>query len=65
MLKFTCCDAVQQFFSGGQAQVLRGITRGYERECLRVDAAAFDEQHVIRLLAEQNQHREALHGISQ
>ena len=39
MLKFTCCDAVQQFFSGGQAQVLRGITRGYERECLRVDGA--------------------------
>ncbi len=39
MLKFTCCDAVQQFFSGGQAQVLRGITRGYERECLRVDAS--------------------------
>ena len=40
MLKFTCCDAVQQFFTGGQAQILRGITRGYERECLRVDAAA-------------------------
>ena len=40
MLKFTCCDAVQQFSSGCQAQVLRGITRGYERECLRVDAAA-------------------------
>ena len=39
MLKFTCCDAVQQFFSNGQAQVLRGITRGYERECLRVDGA--------------------------
>ena len=39
MLKFTCCDAVQQFFSAGQAQVLRGITRGYERECLRVDSA--------------------------
>src|SRR5664280_2831523 len=39
MLKFTCCDAVQQFFQGGQAQVLRGITRGYERECLRVDAS--------------------------
>ena len=39
MLKFTCCDAVQQFFSAGQAQVLRGITRGYERECLRVDAS--------------------------
>ena len=38
MLKFTCCDAVGQFSRGGQAQVLRGITRGYERECLRVDA---------------------------
>lgn len=38
MLKFTCCDAVQQFSRSGQAQVLRGITRGYERECLRVDA---------------------------
>ena len=39
MLKFTCCDAVQQFSTGGQAQVLRGITRGFERECLRVDSA--------------------------
>jgi len=38
MLKFTCCDAVRQFSTSGQAQVLRGITRGYERECLRVDA---------------------------
>ncbi|MEO8118015.1 MAG: glutamate--cysteine ligase [Rhodoferax sp.] len=38
MLKFTCCDAIQQFFRSGQAQVLQGITRGYERECLRVDA---------------------------
>jgi glutamate--cysteine ligase len=38
MLKFTCCDAVRQFSNSGQAQVLRGITRGYERECLRVDA---------------------------
>ena len=38
MLKFTCCDAVQQFSGRGQAQILRGITRGYERECLRVDA---------------------------
>jgi len=37
MLKFTCCDAVQQFSEHGTAQVLRGITRGYERECLRVD----------------------------
>ncbi|MFZ4479950.1 MAG: glutamate--cysteine ligase [Rhodoferax sp.] len=39
MLKFTCCDAVQQFLTGGQAQLLRGITRGFERECLRVDGA--------------------------
>jgi len=39
MLKFTCCDEVQQFFSSEQAQVFRGITRGYERECLRVDAS--------------------------
>jgi glutamate--cysteine ligase len=38
MLKFTCCDAVRQFSSHEPAQVLRGITRGYERECLRVDA---------------------------
>ena len=38
MLKFTCCDAVQQFSSRGQAKVLAGITRGFERECLRVDS---------------------------
>ena len=38
MLKFTCCDAVGQFSSQGQAQVLRGIQRGYEKECLRIDA---------------------------
>jgi glutamate--cysteine ligase len=38
MLKFTCCDAVSQFSSRGQAEVLRGITRGFERECLRVDS---------------------------
>lgn len=38
MLKFTCCNAVRQFSTRGQAPVLRGITRGYERECLRVDA---------------------------
>ena len=38
MLKFTCCDAVSQFSSRGQAQVLRGIARGYEKECLRVDS---------------------------
>ena len=39
MLKFTCCDEVRKFSNRGQAQVLRGITRGYERECLRVDAS--------------------------
>lgn len=39
MLKFTCCDEVRQFFSPERAQVLRGITRGYERECLRVDSS--------------------------
>lgn len=38
MLKFTCCDALREFASSSQAQVLRGITRGFERECLRVDA---------------------------
>lgn len=39
MLKFTCCDAVREFSSPQQAQMLRGIQRGYERECLRVDAS--------------------------
>jgi glutamate--cysteine ligase len=38
MLKFTCCDAVRQFSGREHAQLLQGITRGYERECLRVDA---------------------------
>ncbi len=37
MLKFTCCDTVEQFSGASQAQVLRGITRGFEKECLRVD----------------------------
>ncbi|APW45335.1 glutamate--cysteine ligase [Rhodoferax antarcticus] len=37
MLKFTCCNQVRQFSEAEQAQVLRGIQRGYERECLRVD----------------------------
>ncbi len=36
MLKFTCCDAEKQFSAREQAQVLRGITRGFEKECLRV-----------------------------
>ncbi|MDO8768376.1 MAG: glutamate--cysteine ligase [Burkholderiaceae bacterium] len=38
MLKFTCCGQVSQFSSPQQAQLLRGIQRGYERECLRVDS---------------------------
>lgn len=37
MLKFTCCNQVRQFSEPAQAQLLRGIQRGYERECLRVD----------------------------
>ncbi|MEO8544357.1 MAG: glutamate--cysteine ligase [Burkholderiaceae bacterium] len=39
MLKFTCCDAVDQFSGQVQAQVLRGIRRGYEKECLRIDSS--------------------------
>ena len=38
MLKFTACDAISQFSRVGEAQVLRGITRGFERETLRVGA---------------------------
>ena len=37
MLKFTCCNQIRQFSEPAQAQVLRGIVRGFERECLRVD----------------------------
>jgi glutamate--cysteine ligase len=37
MLKFTCCDAAAQFSGRVQAQVLQGIQRGFEKECLRVD----------------------------
>jgi len=37
MLKFTCCDAAAQFSGRQQAQVLQGIQRGFEKECLRVD----------------------------
>jgi glutamate--cysteine ligase len=37
MLKFTCCNEVRQFSETSQAQLLRGIVRGFERECLRVD----------------------------
>jgi len=37
MLKFTCCNQLRQFSEPAQAQVLTGIVRGFERECLRVD----------------------------
>jgi len=37
MLKFTCCDQIRQFSEPANAALLRGIQRGYERECLRVD----------------------------
>jgi glutamate--cysteine ligase len=37
MLKFTCCNEVRQFSDAPQAQLLRGIQRGFERECLRID----------------------------
>ena len=40
MLKFTCCDALAQFSAAQGANGLRGITRGFEKECLRVDAQA-------------------------
>ena len=39
MLKFTCCNQIRQFSEPQQAQVLRGLQRGFERECLRVDRA--------------------------
>jgi glutamate--cysteine ligase len=39
MLKFTCCNEVRQFSEAPQAKLLRGIQRGYERECLRIDRA--------------------------
>ena len=36
MLKFTCCDEAVLFSTAQATQVLTGITRGYEKECLRV-----------------------------
>jgi glutamate--cysteine ligase len=44
MLKFTCCQEVRRFSEAAQAKTLRGIVRGFERECLRVDA----EGHLAR-----------------
>jgi glutamate--cysteine ligase len=37
MLQFTGCAAVKQFAALDAAQTLRGITRGFEKECLRVN----------------------------
>ena len=37
MLKFTCCDQIRQLSDPANTALLRGIQRGYERECLRVD----------------------------
>nr|MBP9737966.1 glutamate--cysteine ligase [Rhodoferax sp.] len=37
MLKFTCCDQIRQLSEHVNTALLRGIQRGYERECLRVD----------------------------
>ena len=36
MLKFTACGAADQFAGPESSQALRGITRGFEKECLRV-----------------------------
>ncbi len=38
MLKFTCCDSMAQVSALGASQLLKTITRGFEKECLRVDA---------------------------
>jgi glutamate--cysteine ligase len=38
MLTFSCCGKQSPFANAEQTQLLRGIQRGYERECLRVEA---------------------------
>jgi glutamate--cysteine ligase len=38
MLQFTGCNAIEQFASAESVRSLRSITRGYEKECLRVAA---------------------------
>ena len=38
MLTFSCCGKESALALAEQTQLLRGIQRGYERECLRVDA---------------------------
>ena len=37
MLTFSCCGKNSPFANAEETQLLRGIQRGYERECLRVD----------------------------
>jgi glutamate--cysteine ligase len=37
MLTFSCCGKSSPFATSEETQLLRGIQRGYERECLRVD----------------------------
>jgi glutamate--cysteine ligase len=39
MLTFSCCGKNSPFADAEQTHILRGIQRGYERECLRVDSA--------------------------
>ena len=38
MLKFTGCDGAALFSAAPRSQALQHITRGFEKECLRVDA---------------------------
>ncbi len=51
MLKFTGCDAATQFAAPEAAQVLRGITRGFEKESLRVapDSRLSQKPHPLGL----------------
>ena len=51
MLKFTGCNFAEQFAAPDAAQVLRGITRGFEKECLRVtpNGRLSQEPHPIGL----------------
>jgi len=39
MLQSTCCPALSHFQTPEAARLLTGIVRGFERECLRVDAS--------------------------
>jgi glutamate--cysteine ligase len=37
MLTFSCCGKTSPFATADETQLLRGIQRGYERECLRME----------------------------